>query len=375
MRVLFAGGGTGGHLFPALAIAGEVRRIDSASEIEFVGTRYGLEYRMKDQLNYPLSTIAIRGLARTLSLSLLAFPIRLIYSLCQSLGIVRRFRPDIVVGTGGYVSGPVILAAAIRGIPRVMQEQNSYPGLVTRRMANKATMVFVAYKRAAEYLPPSANIKFCGNPIRGGINGGDRAAALAKFGLRADRTTILILGGSQGARRLNEAVLGALKSLDSSIQLLWQCGKRDYTDVAARLDKMDVAVSLFPFCNEMELVYAAADLAIARAGALTLAELTACGLPAILVPFPAATADHQTHNAAEMVSAGAAEIIPESSLSGIDLIARAVDLIQSGRLPQMAEASRRLGRPHAAAEIAQELFTLAGHKGDMSDNQGIGPHH
>lgn len=371
MRILFAGGGTGGHLFPAIAIAEEVRALDKDSEIEFVGTRYGIEYRMRNDLAYPLTLIAMRGLARKVSISLIIFPIRLIVSVWQSLRILRRFRPDVVVGTGGYVAGPVIIAAAIKKIPRVLQEQNSYPGLVTRQLASRVNVVFTAYKKAEEFLPRTVASRRLGNPIRRSLIGCNRHEALKKFGLNTDKKTILILGGSQGARRINEAVLASLDGLDDSMQVLWQCGKRDYTDVAARADKTEFVVSLFPFSNEMDLVYAAADLAIARAGALTIAELTACGIPAILVPYPFATADHQTHNAAEVVAAGAAETVADSELDTIKLMNRAADIIRSGRLQKMREAARALGRPQAATDIAREVLRLAEHKGEDidADNQ------
>jgi len=373
MKVLFAGGGTGGHLFPAIAIAREVTRLDPSGQIEFVGTRYGIEYGMKERIGYPLSLIAMRGLARKVSLSLLAFPFRFVASIMQAMRICGRFRPDVVVGTGGYVSGPVIIAASIKGIPRAMQEQNSYPGLVTRQLASRADVVFIAYKKAQEYLPTRTQCKMYGNPVRSDIASGSRAEALKKFSLRYDRKTILILGGSQGARRINQAVLDSLEFLDKDVQLLWQSGKRDYTDVASRLDKKDFAVSLFPFCNEMELVYAAADLAVARAGALTLAELTACGVPSLLIPFPQATADHQTHNAAEIVAAGAAEMIPDAELDNIKLLQKAVEIVRSDRLGRMADAARNLGRPQAAAEIAQEILNLAASKGAHRDRTDAGP--
>ncbi len=370
MRVLLAGGGTGGHLFPAIAIARELSRIDGQCRIEFVGTKFGLENRMIDQIGYPLSLVSMRGLPRRLSPGFFAFPLRLIVSVWQALGICRRFRPDVVVGTGGYVSAPVIIAAALKSIKLVMQEQNSYPGLVTRKLARHADIVFTAYRRAADYLPDRAKVRLKGNPVRRSIIEGRRSEALVKFGLTSDRKTILILGGSQGARKINEAVLTSIEYLNDEVQLLWQCGKRDYKDVAARLNKKEFVISLFPFSNEMELVYAAADLAVARAGALTIAELTACGLPSILIPFPYATADHQTHNASEVVEAGAAEMISDSQLDDIKLLEKAVSLVGSDRLDRMKQAARNLGRPEAATEIAQEILQLAGFKGAQIDRQG-----
>jgi UDP-N-acetylglucosamine--N-acetylmuramyl-(pentapeptide) pyrophosphoryl-undecaprenol N-acetylglucosamine transferase len=367
MRILFAGGGTGGHLFPALAIAQEVKKIDTDCQIKFVGTRYGIEARMKDTIGYPLAMIAIRGLPRRLSWGLLLFPVRLIVSVVQAMRLCSRFRPDIVVGTGGYVSGPIIIAAAIKKIPRVLQEQNSYPGIVTRKLASKADMVFIAYKKAGEFLPSDTKRMITGNPVRKSIMGGNRVEALKRFELHDNRKTILILGGSQGAHRINEAILRSLEYLDDDVQLLWQCGKRDHKEVAARLNKKDFVISLFPFSDNMESVYAAADLAIARAGALTIAELTACGIPAILIPYPYATADHQTHNASEIVKSGAADMISDTDLDQTMLLQKAMEIIRSGRLKIMRDAAEKLGRPEAASEIAREVLQLAGFKGEQLD--------
>ncbi|MEZ5360266.1 MAG: undecaprenyldiphospho-muramoylpentapeptide beta-N-acetylglucosaminyltransferase [Candidatus Zixiibacteriota bacterium] len=366
MRVLFAGGGTGGHLFPAIAIAEEIKRLDGASEIEFIGTEYGIEYRMKDTLEYKLHVIAMRGMPRKLSLGLLLFPFRLMKAVRQCKVLIQAFKPDIVVGTGGYVAGPPIMAAAKLGIPSVLQEQNSYPGLVTRKLAAKTTMLFLAYKRAEQYLPQGVRHKRLGNPIRRSVTTGNRADALRKFGLREDRKTILILGGSQGAHRLNEAVLRSMDKLDATVQILWQCGKRDYTEVAERLNKKDFVVSLFPFSNDMASVYAAADFAVARAGALTIAELTACGIPAILVPYPHATADHQTHNAKEVVDAGAAEMVADNELENHDIIARAMEILKSDKLSAMKQAAANIGRPDAAELIARDILALA--KGEKLAN-------
>jgi UDP-N-acetylglucosamine--N-acetylmuramyl-(pentapeptide) pyrophosphoryl-undecaprenol N-acetylglucosamine transferase len=326
---------------------------------------------MKETLGYPLHLIAIRGLARKLSLSLVLFPLRLMVAVIQSLRICSRFRPDIVVGTGGYVAGPVIIAAAIKGIPRVLQEQNSFPGLVTRKLGARVQIIFTAYKRAEKYLPAQVPARMLGNPVRRTVLSGSREEALREFGLKPDRKTIVVLGGSQGARRINHAVLAGLGDLDDSVQILWQCGKREYTDVAAEVDKKDFAISLFPFIENMGAVYAVADLAVARAGALTIAELTACGIPSLLIPYPYATADHQTHNAAEVVEAGAAEMIPDADLDTVRLIERAMDILNSDRLDRMKTAAKQLGRPDAAAAIARDIIRHATNErteGGTTDN-------
>lgn len=364
MKVLFAGGGTGGHLFPALAIAEEVMRLDKNNEIEFVGTRYGIEYRMKEKLGYPLSLISMRGLPRKISLSLFIFPFRLIWTVMQSIKLMNRFRPDIVIGTGGYVAGPPIIAASMKNIPCVIQEQNSFPGLVTRKLASRTNMIYLAYRKAEEYLPKDVNRMLVGNPVRSSINSGDKAQAYEKFGLKPDRKTILILGGSQGARKINNAALDGIRFLDNSVQLLWQCGEGDYKDVTERLDKKDFVVSLFPFSKNMELVYAVADIAIARAGALTIAELTACGIPSILIPYPYATANHQDYNAREIEKAGAAEVIADNEIDSINPIQRAISILASDKYENMKTASSDLGTLDSAPRIAKHIMELVQYKGE-----------
>lgn len=368
MRILFAGGGTGGHLYPALALAHEMESLDADCTIEFVGTRYGIEAKKRESLGYRLNLISMRGLPRQLSPGLLAWPFRLVLSFIQSRKLLRRFQPDVVVGTGGYVAGPVLYAAAMNNIPSVIQEQNSYPGLVTRKLASRANLLFVAYKSALDHLPQGIKAETIGNPIRSSVTQGKREEALKNFGLRSDRKTILILGGSQGARRINEAVLKNIEALDDSVQLLWQCGKRDYKDVAKRLNKKDFVISLFPFSENMAEVYAAADIAIARAGALTLAELTACGLPSILIPYPFAAADHQRYNAESVCQGGAAEMIADADLEQVNLIECAIDLLNSEKFDDMRSCAKAMGQPDAARVIASKILQLAKDKGERVGN-------
>ena len=367
MRVLFAGGGTGGHLFPAIAIAEQLDRISGGCQIEFVGTANGIEAKMKDAIRYPLSFISIKGMPRKIALSLFIFPIRLLFSILQAMRICTRFKPDVVIGTGGYVSGPVLIAACLKSIPRVIQEQNSYPGLVTRKLAGKVDLAFVAYKSAIEHLPKGASIRHIGNPIRSSIAEGERKRAIVEFGLKDDLKTILILGGSQGAHKINEAILKDIHNLNNGVQVLWQCGERDYKEVAERLSKKDFDISLFPFSNKMPLVYAAADIAIARAGALTISELTACGIPSILIPYPYAADDHQTRNAAEIVASGAGSMIAESELENVNLIEMACRLVESDQYETMRQAAKNAGQPDAAEDIARAIIKLVNSKGEQLD--------
>jgi UDP-N-acetylglucosamine--N-acetylmuramyl-(pentapeptide) pyrophosphoryl-undecaprenol N-acetylglucosamine transferase len=364
-RVVFAGGGTGGHLYPAIAIADRLRDLlapQGGADILFVGTRHGLEYRQRESLGYPLHLINMRGLARSFSLRNLLVPLIALTALVQASRLLRKFRPDLVVGTGGYVAWPVLNRATAQGVPTVLQEQNSFPGIVTRRTCRAARRIYLGFEGAREHLPSGVDILVTGNPVRGAIGSADRSEAIREFGLDPNKKTILILGGSQGARAINQAILQSLarNSLDAGYQLLWQTGKREYKDVSATAGDKVTGRSLFPFAERMDLVYAAADMAIARAGALTLAELIACDLPAILIPYPFAAGDHQRHNASEMVARGMALMIDEKELSGKDLLKEATTLMASGSLERMRQslAVHNRDRKPAVEIIAEDIVKI-----------------
>lgn len=363
-RLIFAGGGTGGHLYPAIAIANRVREMLSdtmSANIIFVGTQRGLEYRIREQLGYPLHIINIRGIVRSLTLKNLLFPFLVLFAYWKALRLIGKFKPHVVVGTGGYVAWPVARAALTRRIPLLLQEQNSYPGMVTRKLAARADRLFLGFAGARAYLSNSDNITVVGNPVRREISQGDRAAAIKAFSLDSNKKTILILGGSQGARAINRAILNSLKHFNETdkYQLLWQTGKRDHTEVVASAGDRASGHTLFPFARDMSLTYAAADLAIARAGALTLAELQACRLPAILVPYPHAAGDHQMKNAEELVSLGCAKLVLESDLSSTDLLARAVELMQTGEADTITAALNKAAPSTPAVDIiANEVVCL-----------------
>ncbi|HPI33504.1 MAG TPA: undecaprenyldiphospho-muramoylpentapeptide beta-N-acetylglucosaminyltransferase, partial [candidate division Zixibacteria bacterium] len=331
-------------------------------EILFVGTRRGLEYRMRDALGYPLHVINVRGLVRALSPANLLVPFVLVTALVRAWLLLGRFRPDAVVGTGGYVALPVLKAARWRGVPTVLQEQNSFPGITTRQGAKHARKIYLGFDGARQYLRTEAEVLTTGNPVRRGLSGGDRAAAAAAFGLDPAKKTILVLGGSQGARAINEAVLRSLAggAPADGCQILWQTGKRDYTEVSAKAGGTAARCALFPFAHDMAAVYAAADLAVARAGALTLAELAACAIPAILIPYPHAAGDHQRKNARDLAAAGLARVIDENDLPRHDLIAEAADLLEAAEYRTMREkleSARRQGRP-ATDIIAEDIIDL-----------------
>ena len=374
-RILFAGGGTGGHLFPAIAIAERLTQMANDEfhpEIAFVGTKRGLEYRVRDTLGFPLHLINVRGLARRLTLTNLILPFIVVGALVKSYALLRRFNPQLIVGTGGYVCWPILKAAAFCKIPSVLQEQNSYPGITTRQMAAHASRIYLGFEKAAEYLPTRAKTIVTGNPVRHTILDGDRAEALKEFKLDPDKKTILILGGSQGARNVNNAILAGLQkqALPPNVQVLWQTGKRDYKDVTAAAGDKVTHGSLFPFSDRMDLVYAAADLAIARAGALTIAELVACGVPSILIPLPSAAGDHQRKNAREMAAAGVSVIIEESELEEEDPIERALQILRTDEYEQMCQATLTITRDREAAVdiIAHDIRELLLHGNSTGEN-------
>jgi UDP-N-acetylglucosamine--N-acetylmuramyl-(pentapeptide) pyrophosphoryl-undecaprenol N-acetylglucosamine transferase len=364
-RLLFAGGGTGGHLYPAIAIADRVRELigDRMNvEIRFVGTPRGLEYRIRESLGYPLEIINVRGLARSMDWRNLLVPFLLVGALIKTRSFMQTFDPHVVVGTGGYVSWPVLRVAAHYKVPTVLQEQNSFPGITTRKFARQAKRVYLGFEKAREFLEPGTVTIVTGNPVRSTIASGDRAEAQKIFNLNPAKKTILVLGGSQGARAVNTAVLRSIdqNTIPDNCQLLWQTGKRDYTDVITAIGERVQGHTLFPFENRMELVYAAADIAVARAGAITLAELEACALPSVLIPYPFAAGDHQRKNAEEFVRKGIAAMIDEKELATRDLMSEAGALFSNGQADQMRKTlvTLRTGKKPAVDTIAEDIIQM-----------------
>ncbi|KAA3636560.1 MAG: undecaprenyldiphospho-muramoylpentapeptide beta-N-acetylglucosaminyltransferase [Calditrichaeota bacterium] len=364
VRLIFAGGGTGGHLFPALAIADRVTELlkdKMNSEIIFIGTKRGIEYRMKDKLGYPLHIINMRGIVRSFTLKNLLVPFIIIAALFKAHSLLKKFRPHIVIGTGGYVSWAILKAAASKKIPVIIQEQNSFPGVTTRQIAPVAQTIYLGFAGAEKYLKTTAEIKVVGNPVRKAIKKISKNEACSTLNLDPDKTTILILGGSQGARSVNNAVLKSLENnpLSEHYQLLWQTGKRDYKDVVEKLHERAKSLQLFPFANSMTEIYSAADIVIARAGALTIAEIINCGLPSLLIPYPFAAGDHQRKNAEELVTGSMATMILEDELKDKDILQEAVSLHQSESFNIMKESikSHTKDKKEAVDCIAEDIIS------------------
>lgn len=359
IRIVFAGGGTGGHIFPALAIADAVKGMRPDAEILFVGTRDKIESRVVPRAGYRFVPIWISGFQRSLQMRNLLFPLKVTVSIMQSFIHIRRFKPHVAVGTGGYVSGPVLWTASRLGVPVVLHESNSVPGAATRLMAGRARMVFTAFEETALRLSRSDNVRLVGTPVRQSAGRVQRSEALARFGLTAEKKTLLVLGGSLGAASVNNAVLAIVDRLaEGGIQLLWQTGR--YQDSAIQEVLKGKAVGwVGSFIEDMDSAYAAADLALCRAGAATVAELAATGTPAILVPYPRATDDHQTQNARVLEQASAAIMIADHELDARLQVVVTDLMLDDARREVMRSAALRFAKVDAARTIATALLDIA----------------
>lgn len=365
LRILITGGGTGGHVFPAIAIADAIKRMRPDTEFLFVGANGKMEMERVPQAGYPIEGLNIAGFQRGFSLTSLrrnlSFPFKLVSSALKAKRIVRRFQPDVVIGTGGYASGPVMRAAQQLGIPTIIQEQNSYAGVTNRLLAKRASRICVAYDHMEQYFPME-KIVFTGNPVRQDILHLEQKheEGLRHYGLEIGKKTIAVIGGSLGARTLNRAFAEntALLAERSDVQLLWQCGRFYEYEYAscdtARLPNVQVRA----FIDRMDLLYAAADLIISRAGALSISELCLVGKPVILVPSPNVAEDHQTKNALALVEKSAARLVRDAEAIE-KLLPEAFMLLEKEALMfSLGENIRHLGRPKAADNIATEVFSV-----------------
>jgi UDP-N-acetylglucosamine--N-acetylmuramyl-(pentapeptide) pyrophosphoryl-undecaprenol N-acetylglucosamine transferase len=358
-KVILAGGKTGGHIFPAVAMAEELKKRFPESQVIFVGTKDGLESKIVPKYGFKLICIQAKGLRRKASPSNILLPYYVMKSLYQSLRILNEERPDLVVGTGGYVSFPVVFSARLKNIPTLIQEQNSYPGVSTRLLSLLVDRVCLSYSSSIDYFLTKRKLRVIGNPIREDIASQDRYEALNKFNLDSGKKVIFIFGGSQGSHAINRAVLDSLDSLSESWQLLWQTGENDFVSISEKVRGKKIKCMVFPFIEDMRSAYAASDLVISRAGALTLTEITACGKPSILIPYPFATADHQRYNAEALQKEGAAEIILQKDLTGEILIQKLFSLLSDEeKLKKMAERSKKMGKPEATSLLVDEMEKL-----------------
>ena len=363
IHLLIAAGGTGGHVYPGIAIAEEWMRLNPGSVVTFVGTSRGVEVKAVPQAGFAFRAIDARGFPRRPGVGFLRALWAFGKSFFQVAAIIRDVKPHVVVATGGYVSGPVGLWARLLGIPLVLQEQNSVPGAANRWLSLIASEVHISFIESRSYFRRRNNLKVSGNPIRASLLRQDRTSAYETLGLDPARRTLLVFGGSRGAASINRAVLGALPGLAAipDLQIIWQTGSEDFESVKPQAAQARLPVRAFAYLDQMERAYAVADLALCRSGAMTITELTACGVPAILVPYPYAAGDHQTQNARGLVDRGAAELIPDAALTSEELLRHVGALFRDEpRLRRMARNARAFSRTNAAERIVHSIAVLAG---------------
>ena len=356
-KFILSGGGTGGHIYPAIAIADALKVTYPAASFLFVGAQGKMEMQKVPQLGYSIKGLWISGLSRKISMTLLFFPFKLFYSLFQALFILVRFKPHMVIGTGGYASAPLLKMAQIIGVPTLIQEQNSYAGVSNMWLAKKAQAICVAYPNMQQYFPKE-RLVLTGNPVRSDISEllVDKNVALAAFGLQETQPVLLVLGGSSGAKKINEYIAAQLPYFkEKGLQLLWQCGSLYYEQYKSCQSKN---VKVLDYIVEMPLAYSAADLLISRAGAGTISEIMLIGCPAIFIPSPNVAEDHQTKNALAVTEIGAGAMVIEKQLE-MEFKPIFEDLLDNQHARQsMKVAMKSAAQPNATAAIVKTIKGL-----------------
>lgn len=361
MRVLIAGGGTGGHLFPGIALASDIKEKYPDAKIVFVGTEKGLEAKVIPKIGYELKFISVRGfIGKTLNEKAKSLW-RVVKSLQESRKIIKTISPDIVFGVGGYASFPCVLLASLKKIPTIILEQNTVPGLANKILANFVTAIAITYPETIDYFPKE-KVYLTGTPIRREILKGDRQKARKIFNLDEGRLTLLIFGGSSGARKINMATLEALSyllPLKDMIQIIHQTGESDYSWVSREYKNFQLKATILPFIYEMAEAYSVADLVVCRAGASTVAEITALGKASILIPYPYAAYNHQEMNARRLLSRGACEMILDRELNGEVLAKKIIKILNEPNIKkEMEMASYVFGKANAGEKIIEIAESL-----------------
>lgn len=356
-KFIISGGGTGGHIYPAIAIANELQTRFPDAEFLFVGAADRMEMEKVPQAGYKIKGLWISGLQRSLSVQNLAFPLKLVSSLRKSLKIIKKFKPDVAIGTGGFASAPLLRMAALRGIPCLIQEQNGHAGITNKWLSGKVQKICVAYEGMEKFFP-SEKIKLTGNPVRQDLLdvSSKREEALTFFNLKKDKKTLLVLGGSLGARRINELIETSLPFFEKQqLQVIWQCGK--YYGETYK-NKGGETVQIHTFLNRMDLAYAAADFIISRAGALSVSELCLVGKPVVFIPSPNVAEDHQTKNAMAISEKNAALLIKESELDSNFEKQFSALITSEEKQKSLSENIRKLAKPNATKDIVEEILKL-----------------
>ncbi|MBD79260.1 MAG: undecaprenyldiphospho-muramoylpentapeptide beta-N-acetylglucosaminyltransferase [Crocinitomicaceae bacterium] len=360
-KIILSGGGTGGHIFPAIAIADALREMDPEIEVLFVGAQGRMEMEKVPASGYKIEGLWISGFQRTLSLKNLLFPFKVIQSLMDAKSIVKKFKPNAVIGTGGYASGPVLWVSSRMGIPSLIQEQNSYAGITNKILGKKVNKVCVAFDGMESFFPKN-KIVVTGNPVREEIVKieGKKEEALKFFDLEPNKKTILIVGGSLGAKAINDSMMPHIKDIvNENIQMVWQTGKVSYEGISNAANPFaDQGIKVHQFITRMDLAYAAADVVISRAGAIAVSEICLTNKPCILVPLPTAAEDHQTKNA-EALARHDAAIIVKNSEAPLKLFGAVTELIKNdSELEKLRQNIKPLSKPDSARTIAKEVLKM-----------------
>lgn len=360
LKILISGGGTGGHIFPALSIADEIKKRYSDAEILFVGADNRMEMERVPAAGYKIIGLPVRGLIRKITFENVRVLLDFLKSQKMAKKIVKDFQPDVAVGVGGYASAPLLRAASKLGIPCLLQEQNSYAGVTNKMLSKKAAKICVAYDKMERYFPGDKLLN-TGNPVRDiKIDPNLKSEAKAHFGIKFDKPVLFIMGGSLGARTINQALLAGIDRLvKEDIEVIWQTGKYYYKNILSELEgrKTD-NIKVMDFVSRMDLAYNLADLVVSRAGALSLSELCLVGKPSLLVPSPNVAEDHQTKNALALVEAGASEMVKDVDAK-TDLIDKALQLLNNKeKLKDLGSNATKLAKPQATASIVDEVLKL-----------------
>ncbi|GAB6152431.1 undecaprenyldiphospho-muramoylpentapeptide beta-N-acetylglucosaminyltransferase [Desulfosporosinus burensis] len=369
MRVILTGGGTGGHIYPALAIAKGLLARDAETQILYVGIKDGMEARLVPEAGIEFVGVSGKGLPRRLSLDTIKVLGKSLKALWETKTILRQFHPDLVIGTGGYVSGPVVLTASLFNIPTLLHEQNALPGITNRILARFVRRVMVTFPESISHFGALKKLELVGLPVRAEIGKVTREVGAKKFGLRAERLTLLVTGGSRGALTLNKAMITVLEHLAqrTDIQVIWATGQMTYSQTIEELQRRGISWRrpgwrVLEYLSDMPEALACADLYIGRAGAASLAELMVAGIPSVLIPYPYAAENHQEHNAQALVQAGAAQIILDSECNGERLWKEVDGLISQPKLlATMGAAARKLAQPQALTKIVDLCREIAWH--------------
>ncbi|WP_035053620.1 undecaprenyldiphospho-muramoylpentapeptide beta-N-acetylglucosaminyltransferase [Carnobacterium pleistocenium] len=361
MKILLSGGGTGGHVYPALALMRRIQEVDPTAEFLYVGTEKGLESKIVKNYGIPFASVEIKGFKRSLSLDTFKTVRMFISSISQAKKIVKKFQPDIVIGTGGYVCAPIVYAASKLGIPSIIHEQNSVAGITNKFLSRYVTKIAICFEEVKkDFANYPEKICFTGNPRAQEVSNVEKKAALEEYNLDSEQPTVLIFGGSRGAKRINDAFIEALPMLATkNYQVLMVTGDIHYENIQSQLVKIKndkFNISVVSYIPNMPEVFTTVSLVVSRSGATTLAELTALGLPSILIPSPYVTNDHQTKNAESLANKGAAKLIKEESLTGEKLVQTLDELmLNSEKRQEMAKNAKKIGMPLASDRLIEVI--------------------